>query len=146
MNIRLMTINDYDRVYALWINTPNMGLNNVDDSREGIERYLGRNPSSCFVAEDKDEISGVILSGHDGRRGVIYHMAVKESCQRQGIGTLLLEAALNALKKEGISKVNLVAFSTNIKGNSFWEKQGFSARNDLIYRNKALTELRRIDT
>ena len=69
MNIRLMTINDYDRVYALWISTPNMGLNNVDDSREGIERYLRRNPCSCFVAEEKDEISGVILSGHDGRRG-----------------------------------------------------------------------------
>jgi hypothetical protein len=44
-----MTINDYDRVYALWISTPNMGLNNVDDSREGIERYLRRNPCSLVA-------------------------------------------------------------------------------------------------
>jgi ribosomal protein S18 acetylase RimI-like enzyme len=123
-----------------------MGLNDIDDSREGIEKYLRRNPTSCFVAESDNEITGVIISGHDGRRGFIYHMAVKESCQRQGIGTRLLSHALNALKEEGITKVVLAVFEKNIKGNSFWEKQGFYSRNDLVYRNKALTELKRIDT
>lgn len=52
MDYRIMTIADYDSVYNLWINTPGMGLNSIDDSREGIEKYLKRNPSSCFVAED----------------------------------------------------------------------------------------------
>ena len=146
MNIRLMTIKDYDRVHALWLSTPNMGLNDIDDSREGIERYLKRNPTTCFVAEDKEVIIGVILSGHDGRRGFIYHMAVNESYQRQGIGTSLLNYSLSALKEEGITKVILVVFSKNIKGNSFWDKQGFTARNDLVYRNRALAELKRIDT
>jgi ribosomal protein S18 acetylase RimI-like enzyme len=141
-----MTNNDYDSVHALWLSTPNMGLNDIDDSREGIEKYLRRNPTSCFVAESDNEITGVIISGHDGRRGFIYHMAVKESCQRQGIGTRLLSHALNALKEEGITKVVLAVFEKNIKGNSFWEKQGFYSRNDLVYRNKALTELKRIDT
>ncbi len=146
MQIRLLTNNDYDSVHSLWLSTPNMGLNDIDDSREGIEKYLRRNPTSCFVAESDNEITGVIISGHDGRRGFIYHMAVKESCQRQGIGTRLLSHALNALKEEGITKVVLAVFEKNIKGNSFWEKQGFYSRNDLVYRNKALTELKRIDT
>jgi hypothetical protein len=51
-----------------------MGLNNLDDSPEGIARYLQRNPSTCFAAEEEGELVGVILSGHDGRRGFIYHL------------------------------------------------------------------------
>lgn len=76
MQIRKMTIDDYDSLYELWIHTPGMGLNDVDDSREGISRYLERNPKTCFVAEENGRLLGGILSGHDGRRGYIYHTAV----------------------------------------------------------------------
>lgn len=51
MNIRLMTINDYENVYNLWLNTKGMGLNTTDDSKEGVLKYLNRNPNTCFVAE-----------------------------------------------------------------------------------------------
>ena len=144
--IRIMTIDDYDQVYALWANTPGLGLNNLDDSREGIAKYLGRNPDTCFVAEKNARIVGAILSGHDGRRGTISHTAVAQSEQRQGIGAALVDAAMSALKSEGIHKVNLVVFAANEKGNAFWEKQGFTAREDLVYRNKAISDLTRIDT
>ena len=77
MIIRTMAINDYGMVYDLWLNTPNMGLNNLDDSKEGIGKYLERNPRTCFVAEKDSKIFGVILSGHDGRRGYMHHTAVK---------------------------------------------------------------------
>ena len=146
MTIRVMTITDYEQVYALWISIPGMGLNNLDDSKEGIEKYLKRNPNTCFVAERNGTIIGVILSGHDGRRGYIHHTAVAEKEQRSGIGDMLLDAAMSALEREGINKVALVVFEKNEKGNAFWEKQSFSLRNDLIYRNKALAELTRIDT
>ena len=69
MEIRKMTADDYDGVYRLWLDTPGMGLNNLDDSREGIERYLRRNPGTCFVAQKEGRIVGAIMSGHDGRRG-----------------------------------------------------------------------------
>jgi ribosomal protein S18 acetylase RimI-like enzyme len=111
-----------------------------------MPKYLLRNPSTCFVAEKDGDIIGVILSGHDGRRGYIHHTAVHESEQRHGIGAALLKAAMNALENEGINKVALVVFNKNEKGNAFWEKQGFTARGDLVYRNKAITELTRIDT
>ena len=146
MNIRTMTINDYDQVYSLWLNTPNMGLNNLDDSKDGITKYLSRNPNTCFVAEKDGNIIGIILSGHDGRRGYIHHTAVTESEQRGGVGTLLLNAAMEALKREGISKAALVVFGKNEKGNAFWEKQGFITRPDLVYRNKAIVALTKIDT
>jgi len=141
-----MTNDDYERVYTLWLNTPNMGLNNIDDSKEGIAKYLVRNPNTCFIAENDGVIVGIILCGHDGRRGYIHHTAVAENEQRSGIGTALLNAAMSALEREGISKTALVVFGKNEIGNSFWEKQGFITRPDLVYRNKAIVDLTRIDT
>ena len=145
MTVRLMTMDDYEAVYALWLSCKGMGLNDVDDSREGVARFLERNPDTCFVAEN-DGIQGVILSGHDGRRGFIYHTAVHPDARGQGIGTALVQHALSALKACGISKVALVVFRRNEGGNAFWEKQGFIVRDDLAYRNLALRTLVRQDT
>lgn len=145
MIIRTMYIQDYEKVYDLWIHTVGMGLNATDDSREGIAKYLSRNPNTCFVAEDNGNIAGVIMSGHDGRRGFIYHTTVKKEYRRQGIGKKLVDAALTALEEEGIHKVALVAFEKNVSGNIFWEKTGFTVRDDLIYRNKSIHELKRIE-
>ena len=141
MEIRKLTINDYEEIYELWMSTPGMGLNDIDDSREGIDKYLKRNPNTCFVA-----VVGVILSGHDGRRGYISHTAVSIENRNKGIGSALIDTALKTLKVEGINKVALVVFKHNDIGNTFWERKGFTTREDLNYRNKALTDLKRIDT
>ncbi|MBR7037779.1 MAG: GNAT family N-acetyltransferase [Oscillospiraceae bacterium] len=146
MLIRTMTIDDYERVYALWLSCKGMGLNDLDDSREGIGRYLERNPTTCLVAEADGAILGVILAGHDGRRGYLYHTAVSPDHRHEGIATRLLDAAMDALKAEGINKSALVVFSRNADGNAFWERMGFTEREDLVYRNKTLREMRRIDT
>lgn len=145
-NIRVMSTGDYDDVYDLWINTPGMGLNSTDDSREGIEKYLKRNPSTSFVAECDGKIIGVIMAGHDGRRGYIHHTAVLPDYRAQGIAKKLVECAMNALDSEGINKVALVAFRKNETGNGFWEHIGFTEREDLVYRNKNINVLKRIDT
>lgn len=146
MHIRKLNIDDYDALYALWLQCEGMGLNDVDDSREGIARYLARNPDTCFAAEEDSVLIGAIMAGHDGRRGTIHHTAVHPAYRGKGAGRLLVEHALAALKSEGITKVNLVVFSRNPNGNAFWEKMGFTARNDLTYRNRALVEMRRMDT
>lgn len=146
MNIRIMTIEDYDAVYDLWLSCAGMGLNNLDDSREGIERFLKRNPDTCFVAVNQNVIVGVIITGNDGRRGYIYHTAVNSAYRKQGIAKALVEKSMEALKNCGINKVALVVFNKNQNGNAFWEKIGFSVREDLVYRNKNLVEMIRIDT
>ena len=146
MNVRLMTINDYEKVYELWLSCAGMGLNNLDDSKEGIEKFLNRNPETCFVAETEQGIIGVIIAGNDGRRGDIYHTAVNPDYRHQGIATKLVNEVMRALKALGINKTALVVFSKNTAGNAFWEKSGFSSREDLIYRNKTITEMIRIDT
>ncbi|MBR4093354.1 MAG: GNAT family N-acetyltransferase [Oscillospiraceae bacterium] len=146
MEIRKMQISDYKSVYNLWLSCKGMGLNDVDDSEKGISRFLERNPETCFVAIDNNEIMGVILCGNDGRRGYIYHTAVKSSERNNGIGTKLVDRAMKAFEDIGITKVALVVFEQNETGNIFWEKKGFTSREDLVYRNKQITEMIRIDT
>jgi ribosomal protein S18 acetylase RimI-like enzyme len=97
------------------------------------------------VAEENG-IVGVILVGNDGRRGYIYHTAVHPDCRHRGIGSALLERALDALRTIGIRKCALVVFARNTDGNAFWEHRGFTVREDLVYRNLTLTEMERIDT
>jgi len=136
-----MTIGDYDGLYHLWIHSHGMGINAEDDTRESIGKYLRRNPDTCFVAEKDGEIVGAIMSGHDGRRGFIHHTTVKISERKQGIGSALVGRAMAALKEEGINKVALLVYCVNETGNAFWEKQGFTVREDLVYRNKYIKQL-----
>ena len=146
MTIRILQITDYGAAYALWRGCTGMGLNSVDDSRAGIARFLYRNPGTCFAAEDGGRIVGVILAGHDGRRGHIYHLAVLQDSRRRGVGAQLVEAAIAALAAQGIAKVSLVTFARNAEGNAFWARMGFGAREDLCYRDRAILAAERTDT
>ncbi len=89
---------------------------------------------------------GVIMAGNNGRRGYIHHTAVSPEYRKQGVATELVNTAMNVLESIGIAKVSLVVFEQNEIGNAFWKAQGFTVRNDLIYRNKAIKQTIRIDT
>ena len=141
-HIRLITVKDYDAIFELWNSTAQSrrALNPVDDNREGIARYLKRNPNTCFAAVRGDQIIGVILTGHDGRRGIIHHMCVHPDFRRMGIASSLVSEAEKALKKEGIQKIFGLVFMDNETANAFWERQGYSLRTNLNYRNKSLND------
>ncbi len=141
IKIRIVTIEDYDSIYELWCSTEQSkrALNPVDDSREGIERYLKRNPATCFLAYTEDNTTaGVILTGHDGRRAVVHHLCVHPGYRRMGIAHMLVKKAEEALKNEGISKIFGLVFKDNEAANSFWEAEGYTLRTNLNYRNKSL--------
>lgn len=90
-------------------------------------------------------MENVIITANAGRRGYIYHTAVHPDCRKQGIANALLTYAIDALKSQNINKVALVVFEKNVIGNTFWEQNGFTMREDLIYRNKTINEMTRID-
>ncbi|MEO2263184.1 GNAT family N-acetyltransferase [Dorea sp. YH-dor228] len=138
--VRVMSIDDYDQVYALWTKIHGFGLRSVDDSREGIERFLQRNPTTSVVAEEEGKIVGAILCGHDGRRGCLYHVCVDEEYRMRGIGKSMVVFAMEALKKEKINKVSLIAFTKNDIGNVFWNEIGWTKRLDLNYYDFTLNE------
>lgn len=141
-DIKQVTIDDYDAIYELWCSTEQSrrALNPVDDTREGIDRYLKRNPNTCFAAVKDGRIIGVILTGHDGRRGIIHHMCVHPDFRRLGVAAHLVALAEDALQKEGIQKVFGLVFKDNDSANAFWENQGYSLRTNLNYRNKSLNK------
>lgn len=138
--IREMVIEDYDGVYALWKKIKGFGLRSIDDSREGVERFLKRNPTSSVVAEEDGRIVGSILCGHDGRRGCFYHVCVDADYRRRGIGKAMVVFAMEALQREGINKVSLIAFTQNDVGNAFWNTIGWDQRLDLNYYDFTLNE------
>ena len=140
--IKSITIEDYDAIFELWNSTEQSrrALNPIDDSRGGIEKYLKRNPDTCFAAIYNGKIVGVILSGHDGRRGIIHHLCVHPDCRRMGIASHLVSLAECALRKEGIAKIFGLVFKDNDAANAFWESQGYKQRTNLNYRNKSLDE------
>ncbi len=138
--IRTMTIKDYDQVAALWAGISGFGIRSIDDSREGIERFLLRNPNTSVVAETEGKIVGSILCGHDGRQGCLYHVCVSNAYRHLGIGRQLVAKAIEALKNERINKVYLIAFKKNEGGNAFWNRIGWTCRDDRNFYDLILNE------
>ena len=116
------------------------GIRSVDDSFEGVERFLLRNPGLSTVAEEGGKIVGCILCGHDGRRGCLYHVCVAEDYRMRGIGKAMVVRCMEGLKKEKINKVSLIAFTKNDVGNAFWREIGWLKREDLNYYDFVLNE------
>lgn len=138
--IKIMTIDDYEKLFEMWQNTPNMGLRSLDDSKEGISLFLKRNPTTNFVAYDDDKLIGTILCGHDSRRGYIYHTVVLTEYRRQGIATNLVDMAVKALQEEGITRVCLNVMETNEQGKKFWIDRGWEKKDFLGFYSKAITD------
>ena len=138
--VRIMTIEDYEGVYALWKKIKGFGIRSIDDSKEGVARFLKRNPTTSVVAEKDGRIVGSILCGHDGRRVCLYHVCVDEDYRRHGIGKRMVVFAMKALKEEKINKVSLIAFTENDIGNAFWNTIGWTERLDLNYYDFTLNE------
>lgn len=133
IKIRAMEIEDYDQVRGLWMTIHGFGIRSIDDSREDIERFLRRNPTTSVVACDGERIVGAILCGSDGRQGCLYHVCVARDHRRQGIGTQMVLYCMTALRRERINKVTLIAFQKNDVGNAFWKNIGWTGRSDVNY-------------
>ena len=139
--IRAMTIEDYRGLHDLWMTIHGFGIRSIDDSKVGVERFLKRNPTTSVVAiSEQGEVVGGILCGHDGRRGCLYHVCVREDFRRHGIGKEMVVFCMNALKAEQINKVSLIAFTRNDIGNAFWNCIGWTKREDLNYYDFTLNE------
>ncbi|MEG1555229.1 MAG: GNAT family N-acetyltransferase [Bacteroidales bacterium] len=138
MTIRLMTSDDYELIYQLWSETEGIALRGYDDSKEGMAKFIAKNPTSNFVAIENNEVIGAIMCGMDGRRAYIYHTTVRKDFRGQGIGKAMLREVYKAIEKEGICKNGLLVLKNNDIGNAFWKSQGWEERVDLNYYSKSM--------
>ena len=135
-NITRMNETHYDGLIELWRSFPGNTMTGADD-RPDFEQFLQSNGDYCFVALEKGRLAGSVMAGNDKRRGYIYHLAVDQSFQGKGIGTALMEASENALRKAGIEKVHLFIYSDN-PAIRFYSKTGWHVRNDITVMSKVL--------
>ena len=128
-----MRASDYEAVKALWMTIKGFAIRSIDDSREGVQKFIARNPGLSTIAVEDDHVVGAILCGHDGRRATLYHVCVEEPYRKRGIGKAMVVRCMQELQKEGINKVALIAFTHNDVGNAFWKEIGWTERKDLNY-------------
>lgn len=138
MIIRTMLEQDYEEAYEMWMRAGKSGVRAIEDSRDGIVRFLKRNPDTSFIAQIDERIVGVLMCGHDGRRGYIYHTAIRDTSRAKSIGRGLLDAMESAMKKLGITKVGLLVDIENEEGARFWELLGWTRREDLVYFDRVI--------
>ena len=131
MIIREMTIDDYDEVYEMWQITTKRALSKADE-RDQMERYLKHTTGMSQVAVVDGKIVGTVLAGHDGRRGIIHHMAVLPEFRRKKIGHALAQTAIQKIREQSIDKTHIFCYQNNETGQSFWRDFGFEKREDVF--------------
>jgi N-acetylglutamate synthase len=132
-----MSIAHYTQAIKLWQSLPGMGLSGAD-SKDHITEFLRKNPTTCFIAQKGDRLVGTILGGSDSRRGYIYHLAVDNSEQGEGIGKKLVDTCLAQFNKNGIQKCHILVISDNKNGIAFWEHIGWHTREDVMLMSKEI--------
>lgn len=140
IRIRAMLIEDYEQVRHLWMTIHGFGIRSIDDTKEEVARFLKRNPTTSVVAVCGEKVVGAILCGSDGRQGCLYHVCVAKKFRRRGIGRQMVGYCMNALRRERINRVTLIAFTKNDVGNAFWKQIGWTVRTDLNYYQFGLNE------
>lgn len=126
-----MTNEDIPNALALWRACDGVGLSDADNP-EALAHFLSRNADISGVVEAADgELLAAALGGHDGRRGFLYHVAVRAEFRRQGLGRALVQNALTAMRSAGILKCHAMVFRTNRAAREFWSSVGFRLRDDL---------------
>ena len=116
---------DYQQVYDLWSSIEKGVHVGRSDSPSEIEKKISRDPDLFLVAEAENRIIGSVIGGYDGRRGLIYHLAVSPSCRTQGIGSRLMNEVEARLRAKGCLKCYLLVTTDNTEVESYYRQLGW---------------------
>ncbi|GAB4504599.1 MAG: GNAT family N-acetyltransferase [Anaerolineales bacterium] len=123
---------DYQQVEDLWSSIESGVRIGYSDSREEIQKKLNRDPDLFLVAEEDGHIIGTVIGGFDGRRGMIYHLAVAETFQRRGIGSQLLNEVEARLRARGCHRCYLMVTTDNQPAMQYYEKRGWERMDYIV--------------
>jgi len=129
---------DYEQVYELW-QTIEKGVHiGRSDTLEEIGKKIKRDPDLFLVAESNGNIIGAVIGGYDGRRGLIYHLAVKSSFRGQGIGSELMDEVESRLRAKGCLKCYLLVTLDNIEVADYYMQRGWQHMDQIQLYGKEL--------
>lgn len=136
---RAITIRDFcyesdlAEVLELWTHAGGgVRLGRSDDPAE-IRKKLSRDPDLFLVAEAGGELVGAVMGGFDGRRGLVYHLAVRTDYRQQGTGDRLMSELEARMRAKGCLKSYLLVTEENFEAMRFYEKRGWERMPLLIF-------------
>jgi N-acetylglutamate synthase len=121
---REFSTDDYDAAFLLGHRVEGLEIAEGDD-KEGVAQFVKRNPGLSRVAIDGSKVVGVVMCGHDGRRGHIYHLAVDPAYRRYGLGKRLVQECLDGLRRVGVLRAIILVADNNLGGAEFWKRAGW---------------------
>jgi len=121
---RDFSVDHYDAALHLWQRVEGLEVAEGDD-KEGVAQFVARNPGLSRVAIDEGKLVGVVMCGHDGRRGHIYHLAVDNAYRRYGLGKRLVQECLDGLRQTGVVRAIILVADNNVGGAEFWKRSGW---------------------
>lgn len=116
---------DYPAVRALWESMEKGVQLGRSDTPSEIQKKLSRDPDLFLVAEADGKIVGTVIGGYDGRRGLLYHLAVHKDFRRNGLGSRLLAEVEARLRAKGCLKCYLMVTPDNPEAERFYQKHGW---------------------
>ena len=129
---------DYDEVYKLWEAIEKGVRVSRSDSLNEIEKKIARDPDLFLVAESGGVIIGSVIGGFDGRRGLVYHLAVAASFREMGVGTRLMDELESRLRSKGCLKCYLLVTLDNLEVEAYYKKRGWQLMDDVRIYGKEL--------
>jgi len=129
---------DYDAVRQFWEGVEKGIHVGASDAPAEIQKKIQRDPDLFLIAESDHEIVGTVMAGFDGRRGMIYHLAVAASFRGQKIGSRLMSEVESRLRAKGCIKSYLMVLRDNVEAMKFYERIGWESMDhqDVIYRKE----------
>lgn len=125
---------DYPNAIIVWENMETGMTVGRSDSSQEIEKKLQRDPDLFLVAESSNQIIGTVIGGYDGRRGMIYHLAVLFEFRKQGVATQLIQEIEKRLQAKGCVKCYLLTFAENTEAIHFYKERGWRHQaEDIIF-------------
>jgi len=129
---------DYQQVFDLWTSIEKGVHVGRSDSPIEIKKKVSRDPDLFLVAESRNKIIGSVIGGYDGRRGLIYHLAVSASFRGQGIGSLLMDEVESRLRIKGCLKCYLLVTNDNPEVENYYRHRGWQHMDSIHLFGKEL--------
>ena len=129
---------DYQQVYELWSSIEKGVHIGRSDSQTEIEKKVSRDPELFLVAEYQNKIIGSVIGGYDGRRGLIYHLAVHAAFRGQRIGSRLMDEVEARLRAKGCLKCYLLVTADNLEVENYYRQRGWQQMDSIHLFGKEL--------
>ena len=137
IGFRTMEASDILASIELWKTMKGLAIRGSDNIRD-LTDHVNMNRKHNFVAISEEQIVGTVLGGFDGRRGYIYHLAVKQGFRKKGIGKELMERCFRSFKEINVSKCHMMVLKDNAEAQDFYKKIGCELRTEILVFSKNL--------